>query len=135
MNNAGAGMAIGVAIGLVIGTAIDNLAMGVALGVVLGVILEAQNRRKAKEKQQGDAGEKKGTGGSTAAKEEKERHIAEILAFAAGKESIRNDDIQALLGVSDATTERYLNELEQEGKLVQIGKTGRSVSYKSAAGK
>jgi Fic family protein len=35
-----------------------------------------------------------------------------------------------LLGVSDATTERYLDELEKEGALKQFGKTGRSTHYK-----
>jgi predicted HTH transcriptional regulator len=114
----GAGLAIGIAIGVALGVALHNIAMGIALGVVFGTVFEASNTKKA------------GTGGSTAAKEEKEKHLAQIMAFAAGKESIRNDEIQALLGVSDATTERYLNELEQAGKLKQIGKTGQSVFYK-----
>lgn len=42
---------------------------------------------------------------------------------------VTNDDVQALLGISDATATRYLEELEQEDKIQQVGKTGHSVYY------
>lgn len=42
---------------------------------------------------------------------------------------IRNNDVEKTLGVSDASAERYLNELEREGKLVQKGDSGRVVFY------
>jgi len=35
-----------------------------------------------------------------------------------------------LLEISRATAFRYLEELEQEGKIEQIGVTGRGVEYK-----
>ncbi len=44
--------------------------------------------------------------------------------------SITVKEVEKLLGVSDATAGRYLQELEETGKLVQIGKHGRGVSYK-----
>lgn len=34
-----------------------------------------------------------------------------------------------MLGISDATAERYLNELEKEGKVRQVGGTGSGVFY------
>ena len=40
-----------------------------------------------------------------------------------------NNDIEKLLGVSNATAERYLNELEKEGKIRQVGTTGQTVYY------
>jgi len=46
----------------------------------------------------------------------------EILNFLVGKEKVKNDDIQKLLAVSDATVTRYMDELEKEGKVSQIGK-------------
>ncbi len=47
-----------------------------------------------------------------------------------GKEAkITNNDVEKLLGVSDATATRYLDELEKQGKVRQVGKTGRSVYY------
>lgn len=60
---------------------------------------------------------------------EKEEHKQKILDFIAGKEKITNNDIQNFLGVSDATAERYLNELEKEGVLNQSGKSGKYVFY------
>jgi len=53
-----------------------------------------------------------------------------ILALFQTKETVTNNDIEKLLGVSDATATRYLSELEREGKIVQIGKTGRGVEYR-----
>lgn len=64
---------------------------------------------------------------------EKAEHKAKILeSFGMAQDGnvrISNDDVQKLLGVSDATAERYLDELEDEGKLKQVGKTGQSVFY------
>lgn len=52
-----------------------------------------------------------------------------ILAFVQEHEQIKNDDVEKLTGVSNATAERYLSELEKEGKLTQHGKIGQSVFY------
>lgn len=46
------------------------------------------------------------------------------------KQKITNNDIEKLLNVSDATATRYLNELEKENKIEQIGKIGRAVYYR-----
>jgi len=45
------------------------------------------------------------------------------------KGKISNDEMEKLLHVSDATATRYLEILEKEGKIKQVGKTGRGVSY------
>ncbi|MEK7227411.1 MAG: winged helix-turn-helix transcriptional regulator [Patescibacteria group bacterium] len=55
-----------------------------------------------------------------------------IMELFEGKDSINNDDIQKLLGVSDASATRYLDELEKEGKVKQVGKTGKHVYYEKA---
>lgn len=52
-----------------------------------------------------------------------------ILAFVQEHEQIKNDDVEKLAGVSNATAERYLSELEKENKLTQHGKIGQSVFY------
>ncbi len=46
-----------------------------------------------------------------------------------GQARVANNDIETLLGVSDATATRYLDELEKEGKIRQVGQTGRYVYY------
>jgi len=42
---------------------------------------------------------------------------------------VTNDDVEKMLSVSNATAERYLDELEKDGKLVQHGTTGQNVFY------
>lgn len=64
--------------------------------------------------------------------EAKQENIAELENLIAQKqagEKITNDDVQKLLKVSDATAERYLQELEQKGLLKQEGEIGHSVFY------
>ncbi len=62
-------------------------------------------------------------------KEEGKEEILKTLRQAQGKK-ITNNDVEKLLNVSDATATNYLQELEDEGKIEQIGKTGRSVFYR-----
>ena len=52
-----------------------------------------------------------------------------ILKLFDNRTEIANDDVQRTLGVSDATATNYLDELEQEGIITQIGKEGRGVKY------
>ncbi|MEK7635352.1 MAG: DUF3796 domain-containing protein [Patescibacteria group bacterium] len=60
---------------------------------------------------------------------EKADNLGKILNYFNGREKVTNDEVQSLLGVSDATTENYLDQLEKEGKIVQMGKTGSKVYY------
>lgn len=55
--------------------------------------------------------------------------LEKILVLVREKASITNDDVQVLLGVSDATATRYLQELESQGKLAQQGAEGQTVAY------
>lgn len=52
-----------------------------------------------------------------------------VLELFNTKTGIANNDVEKLLGVSDATAERYLNELEKDGVIKQVGATGRNVYY------
>ena len=52
-----------------------------------------------------------------------------ILAFVQEHGKIQNNDVEKLAGVSNATAERYLDELENEGKLTQHGIIGQGVFY------
>jgi Fic family protein len=61
--------------------------------------------------------------------QKKQDNELKILAFLHDNESATNNDIEKLLKVSDATATRYLSELEQEGKIEQLGITGRAVRY------
>jgi len=61
---------------------------------------------------------------------QKDANLSRLLSVAQRKGDISNHEVQALLGVSDATATRYLEELEQRGKLSQVGKTGSHVHYR-----
>lgn len=61
--------------------------------------------------------------------EQKAENKQKILEFVQKHGKIQNNDVEKLAGVSNATAERYLDELEKEGKLTQHGEIGRSVYY------
>lgn len=61
--------------------------------------------------------------------EKKREKIDKILTLFSEKTQITNDEAEKLLHVSDATTTRYLDELEKEGRIKQVGKTGKGVVY------
>ena len=56
-------------------------------------------------------------------------NLPKVLQFLASHGQLTNDDVQKLLGVSDATATRYLEELEKEGRIRQVGREGRGVHY------
>lgn len=45
------------------------------------------------------------------------------------KKGITRNDVEKLLDVSDRTARKYLDELENEEKITQIGERGRDVYY------
>lgn len=59
----------------------------------------------------------------------KRKKLDKVMEMFTTKEKITNDEVEKLLHVSDATTTRYLSQLEKEGKIQQSGKTGKGVSY------
>ena len=61
--------------------------------------------------------------------EQKTENKQKILAFVQEHGKIQNNDVEKLVGVSNATAERYLDELEKEEKLTQHGVIGQGVFY------
>jgi len=79
------------------------------------------------------ASKKDGLKGFNVEREKKtQENKQKILEFLQNKDRVANNDIQNLLSVSDATATRYLEELEKEGKIKQVGKTGRFTYYQKA---
>ena len=60
----------------------------------------------------------------------KERNKRTVLNLFNGRTEVTNNDVEMLLGVSDATATNYLQELEDEGKIRQVGTVGRAVRYR-----
>ena len=61
--------------------------------------------------------------------EQKSANKQRILEFIQANGKIQNNDVEKLAEVSNATAERYLDELEKEGKLTQHGTIGQNVFY------
>ena len=59
----------------------------------------------------------------------KEENKKKILSALRAKGRITNDEVQKLTDRSDAMSTIYLQELEDEGKIKQVGTTGQSVFY------
>lgn len=59
----------------------------------------------------------------------KRKKLEKILEALTVKGKITNDEVEKLLHVSDATATRYLSALEKEGKIQQVGRTGKAVEY------
>src|SRR3990167_10766228 len=56
--------------------------------------------------------------------EEKAENIAKLKDYIKSKDRFTNDELQSYLKVSDTTIGRYLDELEKEKIIKQVGKTG-----------
>ena len=82
---------------------------GVILGSYFGRRWRAEKESKARE-----------------GAEKKKENLEKMSAFFAGQGRAANDDIEKLLGVSDATAIRYLDELEKEGFIRQVGQTANT---------
>lgn len=63
---------------------------------------------------------------SSAKKEENKRKIMEMFE---GKNELTNEEIRKKLNVSRGSVVNYMNELEKEGKVEQVGDVGRSTHY------
>lgn len=100
--------------------------MGFLIVIVVAVVAFLIGKEVASQSKPASADATARQGDQSAKKAENKE---KVLALAQEKGEIKNDDVEKLLGVSNATAERYLNELESEGKLTQHGKIGQGVFY------
>ncbi|MCK5029212.1 MAG: hypothetical protein KAR57_06230 [Bacteroidales bacterium] len=61
--------------------------------------------------------------------ERKRKKLDRVMALFEALPQITNKDIQKLLRISSATAVRYLDILEAENRIKQVGNTGKSVFY------
>mgnify|MGYP002147909589 FL=1 len=59
----------------------------------------------------------------------KRKKIDHVMDLFAKRTNITNKEVADFLHVSDATATRYLQVLENENKIKQVGKTGKGVKY------
>ncbi len=61
--------------------------------------------------------------------ERRRKKLDKITALFEAKPEVASRDIQKLLRISSATAKRYMNILEKENKVIQVGGIGRGVLY------
>ncbi len=61
---------------------------------------------------------------------QKNQNKEKILNLLRGKGQLSNHDIRMVLEVSERSIVRYMDELEKEGRVAQVGTTGRGVIYR-----
>lgn len=65
-----------------------------------------------------------------ARQQEKARNRQKLMQHLESHDTLTNDEVQHLLNVADSTATTYLDELEEEGLLKQVGDTGSGVHYR-----
>ncbi len=103
------------------------------LGVWLGFVLARRSRfiQKRSDWFQNAVPLGKIAGGALVAEQSKKKveNKEKILDFLRENKKVTNNNVEKLTGMSNATAERYLDDLEKEGKITQHGKIGQSVFY------
>ncbi len=94
--------------------------LALVVGFFFGSFLKPKQTEKVVEKEAGFISE---------SVEEKQKNLQKLREYLKTRDRVTNNAVEHLLGVSDATTIRYLDELEKEGLIRQVGKTGQSVYY------
>ena len=92
--------------------------LGVIIGLVIGFAIGYMIKPK-----------KSAVGTAGTADTQKAENMKRIEEFIANKDKFTNDDLEKLLGVSNTTVGRYLDELEASNKITQVGETGKYVYY------
>lgn len=100
----------------------------IALGIVIiAILLTQKGRKKTKQATEKIVGICAAAIGQDAKKRENKEIISALLKE---KGEMSNSDIRKALGVSDRSVIRYMDELEREGKVEQVGDIGRGVTYR-----
>lgn len=93
---------------------------GVIMGIVMGMIMKSRKSTVVAA----------GKNYANESEKQKEENLAKLREFIYSTDKkITNDLVQAELGISDATATRYLDELEKQGIIKQVGREGKYCHY------
>ncbi len=107
-----------------------NFILGLIIGGVIVKLLDS--RLRGNDRREGGNGKMAKESLIQRQGREKRQNKEAILGLLETQSRLTNNHIEQLLGISDATATRYLEELEQEGRVRQVGKTGKAVYYEKA---
>jgi len=88
-----------------------------------------ERTEKRKEKILGLMQNKRGKNAELTQKIESDEKLAVCDIVVDRTPGVTSEEVEKLLDVSNGTARKYLNELEDEGKIKQMGKTGKGVYY------
>ena len=94
-----------------------GLGIGLLIGIIIGIYVGMDKNTKF-------------SGSKINQCELKEENLIKLKEFIKGKKEITNNDVESLLHMSDPTATRYLDQLEKDGLVKQIGDVGSGVKYK-----
>ena len=107
-----------------------NFAIGFVIAGIVAYIYVAYFWPRSDKDNTNGASNQSGNDMNAEKKRNMEENLAKLEKHIAGMSGkIRNNDVEKLLGVSDATAERYLQEMENRGLLKQIGTIGKHTHY------
>jgi Fic family protein len=99
-----------------------NYIIGFLVGAFVGMIVSAFMFRSKCECPKNDQ--------NTPAQNKRDENLEKLkIIIAKTDKEITNDIVQNAMGVSDATATRYLDELEKQGIIKQLDKTGKYTRY------
>lgn len=101
----------------------------IILLIIIALLISERTREKAREKV------KQGMGLCNFALEQsihKQKNKQKVLDLLQKETELTNEQIRKSLRISDRSVVRYMDELEKERKVKQLGSIGRGVSYKLA---
>lgn len=104
---------------------LSGIVGGVVAGLIIGFALKNKRRTKTKIKEV----VKEVPVGQSEDEIKKQQNLKKIKSYLADHGKVTNEEIVKLLGVSDATVVRYMDELEKSNLIRQVGKTGVSTYY------
>lgn len=99
---------------------------GISIGVIIWLVMLIRNGRTCCQQ------EEKNKGNPSPNIESKQENITKLVDLILKQDKITNAEVEKLLNVSDATAERYLQELEKEGKLKQVGTDQKDTYYQKS---
>ncbi|KKW19808.1 MAG: hypothetical protein A2131_00985 [Candidatus Sungbacteria bacterium GWC2_49_10] len=96
---------------------------------IASILRRIEENTRKESGQAGEQGKLEGKGIVETQGENYKENQKKVRGYFEMQSRATNDDIQRILGVSDATATRYLEALEKEGLIRQVGGAGRGVYY------
>lgn len=109
-----------------------NFILGLITGIIIGGVGVCLIMAVREKKSRLDSSKEHQTGQVDLPEylEKKAENLDKLKKYIVGtSENITNNSVEKLLGVSDATATRYLDDLEKEGLIKQQGETGKYTYY------